>query len=68
MTAFEITEETPMVFVLERFPRTMAVFGRLGVCCVTDENMNCTVGELCRAAGEDAGLFLQLLRVTAESV
>jgi hypothetical protein len=55
----EISADTPFVLILESCPRSMAAFNSLGVCCVTEENMNSTVGELCRQYHADTQSFIE---------
>jgi hypothetical protein len=63
MVSLGITAETPMVFVLELFPRTWPLFHQIGVCCVHDGNMNSTVAEVCAQVGADADAFIDTLKV-----
>jgi hypothetical protein len=63
----EINADTPFVFViLESCPKSMAAFNSLGVCCVTEENMNSTVGELCRQNHADTQSFIESLEAYIE--
>lgn len=62
MRRIDILAETPMVFVLEMFPQTFPVFQQIGVCCITEENMNATVGEVCKKGGVDAASFIAVLK------
>jgi hypothetical protein len=57
----EISAETPFVLILESCPQSMAAFNSMGVCCVTEENMNSTVGELCRQNSADTQSFIESL-------
>lgn len=61
----DIAEETPMIFVLEAYPQTFPLFQQAGVCCICDENMNSTVGEVCDAGRVDRDTFLAALRACA---
>jgi hypothetical protein len=67
MIRMEITEETPMAFVLEAFPQTFPLFQQIGVCCICDENMNSTIGEVCAADGTDVGAFIKALDASLRS-
>lgn len=66
MMHMDITAETPMVFVLEAYPQTFPLFQQIGVCCISDDNMNSTVGEICAGGGMDAASFIQALRACAD--
>lgn len=66
MRKMDISGDTPMVFVLELFPQTLALFNQLGVCCVCEENMNSTVGEICAARGAETASFIAALKEMIE--
>ena len=61
MLKLEISADTPFVLILESCPQSMAAFNSLGLCCVTEENMNNTVGELCRQYHADTQSFIESL-------
>lgn len=66
MLKLEINADTPFVFVLESCPKSMAAFSSMGVCCVTEENINSTVGELCRQNSADTQSFIESLEAYIE--
>ncbi|MEA5152916.1 MAG: hypothetical protein VB039_10000 [Oscillospiraceae bacterium] len=61
MKSMELAADTPMVFVLEMFPQTFPAFEQIGVCCVSDENMNATIGQMCQGGGADTESFIAAL-------
>lgn len=62
MLSMDISANTPMIFVLEMYPRSWPLFHQIGVCCVHDGNMNSTLTEVCAQVGANADAFIDTLK------
>lgn len=61
MVKMEITVDTPISLALEAHPQLLPLFRQIGMCCITDENADDTLAQLCARLGVDAGAFAEAL-------
>lgn len=58
MKKMGIDRDMPLTQAVELYPRSLAMFKSLGMCCINPENESWTVGELCEHCGVDADGFV----------
>ena len=64
MVSMDLNMDTPFTYALEMYPQIFPLFKQIGVCCVHEGNMNCTVGEVCTQCGVDPESFLEAVRAS----